>query len=502
MPEPLPPLTPDLASQIARQDPVLSQNTEAGFANTYTPGSNIPEGRAGFLIPAAGMSALGLYLLYRKHQQDKLDEEKTAAIDWQAVRAQLPGAHVPDLLLGGAAGAGAGMLYDYLRGSEKGKRFSTALRRILTGAAIGAGATNLAGDRFRRYLTNSVVPAGYDGGNIFSQLKPRSWQHVYDAAIKDKPSYDSEALKKFYSKFTNSEIAARVLAARRELHRISFGVDLHRPLKSIWQKNKSKSNAPYYSLNEKNPNYVRNVAALMLPQELSPHSLFPPDDPQYLKMMAEKGVNPTDAQKIWEQTARFTPPRGDIMPYEISNLFFAPQAALKLEYGNRPGRKAFKAQKYTDLFGTNSLLGVQHIVTRKNGPNVEGITLDRHDVTPSARDIDTATNAILTGKFLQPAWRKQTAGEGYNLNQTNAQVLKSTLGRVLWDRVLSKENPWVAQKFQFTPLPPDQRSSSDIPEYGLQFQRNDGSPAFGPLSRQQLSNYLEQAQTGTLVPPK
>ena len=456
MSTPLPPLTPDVASQIARRDPVLSQNKEPGFANTYGPGSNMPEGQAGFLIPAAGMSALGLYLLYRKRQQDKLDEEKTAAIDWQAVRAQLPGAHVPDLLLGGTAGAGAGMLYDYLRGSEKGKRFSTALRRILTGAALGAGATNLAGDRFRRYVTNSIVPAGYDTGNILDQLKPRSLQHVYDAAIKDKPSYDPQAVKKFIESVRgNTEVGERIINARRELKRIGFGVDAHSPATSIWQRNPGKNGPAYYSINEKNPEYLRNLMATMLPMRL---------DPAQVPHLAEFFKNPQSVNWLNNPV--------------VDGKKFNPTAV----------------QSHLDMFGSNSLLGGQQIIHRSGkapGDPIDVTVLDRDDVTLSGPDKKHLYDAFLRRNILSSEWRQQQRPdtEAGATGQTNAQAVNSSIARSLWDRVLSKENPWVSQKFRFSQLPEAMRADPKNPEYGMELLNEAGKPVSG-MTLSELPAYL------------
>jgi hypothetical protein len=460
MSEPLPPLTPDTAAQIARQDPVLSQNTEPGFANTYGPGSNVPEGRWALAVPAAAMSAAGLYWLYRKYQQDKLEKEKKAAVDWQAVRAQLPGLHAPDLLLGGAAGAGAGMLYDYLRGSEKKKRFATALRRILTGAALGAGATNLVGDRFRRYVTNSVVPAGYDSGNIISQLKPRSWQHVYDAAIKDKPSYDPAKVKEFVEQFRNTEVGQRVLAARREIERIGQGVNSYNPQTSVWQRNPDKT----YSINEKNKDYIRNLVSIYFPSRLAPNSVMRADELQAT-----------------------IPNRKD-----ISGLFLDPKSSL--DFVNKLD---LDGQLQTDLFGTHALLGAQQLVAQQRGADVAGMSLDRHDVTPSNSGLAALRQNITSGKIFNPAWRAGNADGVYGRGQTNSQVMFGTLGRMAWDRLLRKENPWVAQKFKFTPA----EGPAGDPEYGLQLLRQDNTPVFSrPVTRDVLYDYLNQAQTTDTVP--
>lgn len=456
-------LTPDTAAQIARQDPTLSQNTEQGFANTYGPGTNTPDGQLGFAVPAVGMSALGLYLLYQKYQQDKLDKEKVAAVDLQALRAQMPGFHLPDTLLGAAGGAGAGLLYDYVRGGEKGKRFPTALRRALLGALVGAGATNLVGDRARRYLTNSVVPAGYDAGNILAQLKPRSWQHVWDAAGKDIPSFDPAVVQKFTEKFKNPEVGQRALTARREIERIAQGIDTHNPDSSMWQRNADKT----YSLNEKNKEYLRNLAAIYLPSSLNPLSLHSTE---------ELGVQPDQH------------PLG----IDMSGLFKNPEGGLKF-INSLP----LEGQLHADLFGTHPLLGAQQLIARQNGKDVEGMSLDRHDVTPSASSARALHDAITSGKALDPKWRAAQATGTYENGQTNAEVMRGTIGRMIWDRVLRHENPWVAQKFKFTPT----QGPTGESEYGMQMLRQDNTPAFQqPIGRGELSKYLEQVQNTAAIP--
>ena len=494
-----PGLSVDQAAAIAKTDPVMSQNTEPGFANTYTRASHVPDGQLEFAVPLVGIGALGTYLLYRKYLDDqkaRQESEKQAKIDWQAVRAQLPGIHAPDILLGGAAGAGAGLLYDYIRGAEKGKRMPTALRRALTGALVGAGGANLVGDRFRRYVTNSIVPATYDADSALSQLTPRSWSHVYDAAIKDKPTYDSKAVQEFSKSFRNSEVAQRVLTARRELDRIGMGVHLHDPRASIWQRNKTDKGAPYYSLNEKNKDYLKNLAAVMLPSRLSVDSLYSPDDPAYLAAAADAGLTPEQTRQEWNANAIGV----GTEPYSISDLFFNPLRYLRQTY-SKTDNPAMAEQLKTDLFGTQPLLGAQQIAAEKVGPNVRGSVLDRHDITPTSGDMSQLSDAILRGKVLSKDWRNQAANsQGYTGNKTNYQAMKATLGRLAWDRVLRHENPWVAQKFQFAPKSSPQEATG-VPEYTLQMLKQDNTPAFAPMSRENLGAYLYQLQNGKFTPP-
>lgn len=500
MSEPLPSLSIDDAASLAKADPILSQNTEPGFANTYGPGTHKPSAQFAVALPAAGVGALSLYLLYRKHQQDQRDklnelgldvppdvsQEKRAKIDWNAVQAQLPGLHAPDLLLGGAAGAGAGALYDYVRGSPKGRRALTALRRILTGAVLGAGVTNLAGDRARRYISNSVLgPYGYDAESTLAQLKPRSLEHLRDALVYDKPNYDPKQLEKILPHFAGRKDLALLNAnARRELQRIAYGVHKHDPNTSFWQKNKGDKGPDYYSLNESNPNYSKNVNTLMLPTTWHPLSVLP-----YAEM--KKSYPPEHPlQQLTEQ--EYLKLRGN--NGDTHALFTNPTSTMRfINSGLIPGTAAAAAlSQDTDVMG-KSLLGARQLVTRPSGDNIEGALLDRWDITPTQKDTAKLRADILGGKFLSPSWWKQRAFENsqdYTGQQNNAQFTGSTLSRLLWDRVLEQEHPWVMQKFKYEPVP--SLSGATQPEYRLQFQKNDGSPAGEPIDRINMMQYLDK----------
>jgi hypothetical protein len=466
----LPPLTPDVASQIAKADPILGQNQEPGFANTYGPGTDKPKGQLlSAAIPAMGMGALSLYLLYRQQQQDKLEQEaeKEAKVDLEAFKAQLPGLHAPDLLLGGAAGAGAGALYDYVRGAPKGKKFQTTLKRMLTGAALGAGATNLAGDRLRRYISNSMLPFGYDSANALDQLKPRSLAHVRDALIYDKPSYDPKAVAAIAPYFaSNKEILEPVLNARRELHRIGYGVHSHNPATSAWQKNQGGKGPAHYSLNEKNPEYLKNLRALMLPTRLRPEAVY-----SYADMKASDPNFPMaehDYKKYLQNNA------------DVSGFFKNPQQAL--------ARYNVNTATTPDMFGSDSLLGAQQLVTRQNGQNTEGLILDRHDVTPTKADMQSFLSALLGGRLFNKKWQEERLPNNgdYNAGQTNIGAWNSTLKRLILDRALTKEHPWVSQKFRFTPDTPG--------TYGLEFLKQDGQPAMPAMTQGDLYDYLNSVQ--------
>jgi hypothetical protein len=370
------------------------------------------------------------------------------------------------LLLGGAAGAGAGALYDYVRGAPKGKKFQTTLKRMLTGAALGAGATNLAGDRLRRYISNSMLPFGYDSANALDQLKPRSLAHVRDALIYDKPSYDPKAVAAIAPNFaSNKEILEPVLNARRELHRIGYGVHSHNTATSVWQKNPGGKGPAHYSLNEKNPEYLKNLRALMLPTRLHPLSLHSYSDIN--AMVPNYPFPPSEYKKMQ---------RG----IDISELFKRPQETIK----NYNAKKTF----LPDMFAADSLLGAQQLVTRQNGQNTEGLILDRHDVTPTKTDMQSFLSALLGGKLFNKKWQEERLPNNgdYNAGQTNIGAWNSTLKRLILDRALTKEHPWVSQKFRFTPDTPG--------TYGLEFLKQDGQPAMPAMTQGDLSRYLNSVQ--------
>lgn len=474
---PAPGLDPATASQIAQSDPVLGQNQEPGFANTFGRADANIVSNGLLALPALGMGALSLYLLHRKRQQDKEDQlreqglvVKSANFDVAALKAHLPGFHAPDMLLGGAAGAGAGALYDYFKGAPKGKRFSSALKRILGGAAIGALGTNLIGDRARRYISNSVAgPFSYSAEDALTQLKPRSLAHVRDALVLDKPAYDPAAVEKLKPHFGGQQdVASRAIAARRELNRIAMGVHANKPDTDIWQKNTDKGKT-HYSLNERNRDYLSNLAALMLPSSTRPSALRPVPALSYEEMKPHLPPEMTKADY------------DAIKARSIHGLFVDPAGAISAINTKGDWRN-------TDLFGSRSLLGSQQLITRPVGKNIDGAVLDRYDVTPEKKDVDGLLSAILSGKIFSSQWRneKNTDPNSYAHGQTNAQISRGTLGRLIWDKILARESPWVSQKFRFTP--------GESGEHSLQLLRQDGAPATENLTPEALANYLQALQ--------
>jgi hypothetical protein len=426
MSTPIPPLSVDTAAEIARSTPGIT-NREPGFANTYRAGTDSPGGMLMASLPALGVGGLSLLMLYRKHLQDQQEQEeqkKLKLASWQDIKAQLPGIHTKDMLLGGALGGGAGLVYDALAKKPEGKsRLRTALKRILTGAAIGAGGANLVGDRARRYLTNTKIPFGYGTDSIM----PKSLRQFWDAAVLDKPSFDSKALDQLV-KDNPGSVADRaaldtMLDARRELNRRSFGVHSSNPATDVWQKNKGEKGPDYYSLNEKRKDYLKYLTTLFTPS----------------------GKPPVDASVIFKDPGKMIN-KGNTSKNDWAN---------------------------TGLFGSDSLLGSQQVSVMPTGtpvmPSYKGRVLDRYDFTATQEDKKHFWDSVLSGDIFRSQWRKATPDVEGDYKNNNASRAMSTAQRMLVDNLLTEEHPWISQSFNMTPDPKG--------NYAMQLTQESGAPA-------------------------
>jgi hypothetical protein len=249
---------------------------------------------------------------------------------------------------------------------------------------------------------------------MLSQLAPRSRQHVYDALIADKPSYDPKVIAGLTDHFGGEvDIRDAAIAARYELGRRALGVHTNNAIKDFWQKNKGTAGPDYYSVNEKNPAYSKNV-----------WNLF---------RTMPGGVTPNSAETI-------------------SSI-----------------NKAPGGWRVSDSLGSNTLLGEQQVVTSPSG---QGRILDRYDITPAKADTDKLIGAVKNLDVLKPGWHKKPLDDAgvYDKDKTNQTWLTSLLGRMFWDKVLTEEHPWVSQRFQ---LAPDQNTGMS----NLELLRESGKPS-------------------------
>ena len=465
------PVSVDSAADAARRDPVTAGNAEPGFANTYTPGSSQSVSIPWAAAPAVGVGGIGLLLLYQRYLQDKRDREKQLSLkqaSLDSMMAHMPGMHPKDMLLGAAAGGGAGLLYDLVKGQPEGRRTSTTLKRLLAGAGIGAVGGNIFGDRARRYVSNTVLPFSYDSGS----LMPRSVQHVVDAAFLDKPSYDPAAVAKLPDSFGGSkEVADTALSARRELVRRSMNLHRDSADTDIWQRNKGVKGPDHFSLNEKNKNYESFLKRLFLPSRLHPVSPQSVSDPA--ERAALKDALPGSSKTV---------------DRDISPIFRDPANAVRAMNAVSALGPGTDGWRNRDLFGANTLVGEQQVMARP-GSTVQGTVLDRFDVTPGKADTSKLLSEIKNLNVFRPSWYGKpadTSAADYYSGQTNAGWLKSLLSRLVWDKGLVEEHPWVSQKFQFTP----QEDGGNA----LQFQNAQGNPVSQPMSADALSVYLMNLQ--------
>jgi hypothetical protein len=461
MSAPIPPISVDAAAGLARNSPGVT-STEPGFANTYAPGASSPGGVLAASIPALGVGTLGALLLYHRYLQDKRKEEEKQA-NLESITAQLPGLHAKDTLLGAALGGGAGLAYDALASKPEGeKRLPKALKRILGGAALGATGANLVGDRARRYITNTQLPFSYGASG---SILPKSFKQFWEGAVLDKPSFDPAAVQALANKQPNNkgfpDVLKNIIGARRELWRRSFGVHGNSKL-DIWQKNTGGRGPDYYSLNESRKDYPQLAKDLFLPSK---------------------------------QDAKLN----QIKTRNLKREFFANPARTVTQ------ENAGEGWVGSDMFGSDSLVGGQQIGVQPVGTGFKGRVVDRIDVTPAKEDTAEFRDAILSGKIFDSKWRNEArAGKGTYDKGTNAAFMKSMLGRLLIDKGLTEEKPWVSQSFNMTPTPAAHLGSlfsritapSKAPQYDLQLTRETGMPATDPMAYSDLMKYLSAMRKG------
>lgn len=429
-----------------RKDPAVQNKDEPGFATQF---DHSPARQAlwnyGAVLPV-GAAAAALWYLNRRNKKKQQPPAippavKLAAVDWskllENIKFHLPKLRIPDTAAGMLAGAGAGGLYDLIRGGETGpdgKKTRRTGQRMLTGALAGAGLANLVGDRARRYVSNKLAPLGYRPDNT-KYLRPKSVQDFVNAAILDKPSYDQKLIKKIIG-----DIPPSMLSARHEIVRRTFGLPLRDQANAWWQKNQDGT----YSLNEKSPEYMDRLRAIMGPKTIN--------NPGY------------------------------------KNLLRTPEEVAKA---------VNTATEPIDLMSGGTIVGGQQLPLRKLPDGTyQGQVLDRFDLTPEKRESDYFWKNL--GKWLTDSkWRgaQSELNTAYNRADTNAGHMKTIAGRWAWDNILGDELPWISQKFQTTQPGPAIFAehlggrAAPPPAPRLQFLKADNTPATVPMDAKELDTW-------------
>lgn len=437
------PSLPELIAGI-RSVPGLPDLNEPGFASTFK-NNTLPVMlyRHSALVPL-GATAAGLWYLNKKQKTKPVPvrREKQAAPDWRSaldvVRYHLPKLRVPDTAAGLALGAGAGGLYDLLRGRDKETGKRKTLQRVLTGALAGAGAANLAGDRLRRYISNTKIPAGYSR-NAVAELTP-TWKRVWNAGILDKPSYRPQDIKAHSSD-------AYFIPARQEIVRRQFGLPVQDAKNPWWQKNKDG----YYSLNEKSPDYQQRLRLLF---------------------------------------GRTHDPVSDTGNSQLQQILDNPVAGLSAFSQNSA------QQGKVPLFATQQIVGGSQLPFVKDPDgSTYGMVLDRFDQTPSEKERQfLAANwwRALSPRSADRAWMNKKLDKELSWylrrnTHSNRDVMKTLGARWAWDNVLSDEVPWIGQKFKITPRPPAAQGTPGPNQFA--FLKEDGTPAVAPMTYNELTDW-------------
>jgi hypothetical protein len=233
-----------------------------------------------------------------------------------AVRHHLPRIRLPDTVagatLGGLGGLGYAGLRDFMSDNEEedNARYKTY---GLLGALGGAGAANVVGDRTRRYIANNTPAFSYGkdyqdaaskalkkklGVTSFSPmgfLKPRSFEHIYETAIKDKPSKEVWEYLNTNIDEGGMGLTPGVVAGRHELLRRHMGLPVD-PKQEIFHSTGRRWFQPenYYD-NEGNPTGIASGGIAGVREHLE----FNKDFYDRMKQFAESG--PVELNKRYQE---------------------------------------------------------------------------------------------------------------------------------------------------------------------------------------------------------
>lgn len=161
--------------------------------------------------------------------------QATVAFNQQAKTASLmediayhaPRVRLLDSVVGAGLGAGAGLATAGVRNlrRDKNEERSGYLSHAAIGGLLGATGANVVGDRARRYITNSVVPFGYETKGLKDMLLPTDKGTLYNRLIKDVPDTKANHHEQRHS--PNIGLAP---AVRREFWRTSMNLPTKDPM--------------------------------------------------------------------------------------------------------------------------------------------------------------------------------------------------------------------------------------------------------------------------------
>jgi hypothetical protein len=380
-----------------------------------------------------------------------------------AVYSQLPRVRLPDALVGAGVGALGGLGYDWIRGAAPGEgRWRKRLGRMLAGAGVGAMGGSVVGDRFRRYVSNTLVPFGYEPDSVEQQNRG-IMSRIWHAGVLDQPQYGvghKKGLSRLSSygaptadqggspanyDYRKDTLENYILPARREIVRRQLGVHTDDPGKDWWVPGPNDQ----LSLNPQNPRAV--AAAQRFMGGLStgiPLEMFGKSAPRVLDQM----------------TAGKPPP-------------------------SRP------------LFDIGVVGGQQIPYLKRPNGNIEGSIFDRWDYTLDPKeDVFFRQN---TRNMLDPAWRQAPFAPREPLSgyfrkgdfPTNESAWKALAGRWVLDNLISYKHPWITQRFRTepNPIPPPPRPSYDVrpqPTHQIQMLTPEGAPLGAPITSESNEEFI------------
>lgn len=390
-------------------DPQVSLFNEAGFAGSFAPGGG-GASLTGKLFSLFGEAGRAAY----KH---------------------VPRVRLVDSVAGGLLGAGAGAAVQAVRNQfrddadikRRGRGYGAA---TLLGAAAGVAGGNVVGDRARRYLSNTLVPMGYEGNGEESptpweRVRPKSWRQFYDAAIRDVPAHQPVegewAWSPFYKNMTPEQVRAdyakRVaetptLRARTELVRRELGVHTDDAARDAWVRNPDGS----LSVNPQAPD-AKGLLELLTG---SPdHAAGMAADPITYARDANTGAGSGHTNS------------------GSSGLMGGLVGGQRAQLIPLPGRG----------------------LTKDDGGHLLRV-LDRWDYTLDPKErafVGRYLPKLLTDRKALDAPVPPEMTDDYTAgHQRSGDLLKTLLARDVMDRVLVHEQPWIHQYLRFDPQGPKQ----------------------------------------------